>query len=224
MFCMKLKCLSYPEVNENFSLKQFVNSIANKQFETPSTQDIVNITQIVGKVEDGVNSLVCIGNIANVANISIVYEKSQSREVVAFLADVKLSDRVQTGTGIDISNVPLFRYLIVPDISYTISSTKFSTMNLPNLEIDNVPSKIFLETIAKGVTGQMNINLDEIAEMSAHYAENKLRIEPLTSLALIDLLTILPDMETVIDSLPPVVKDIRYAIITGFLYTPACLW
>ena len=92
-------------------------------------------------------------------------------------------------------------------------------MNLPNLEIfDNVPSKIFLETIAKGVTGRMNINLGEIAEVSGYYADNKLRIEPLTSFALIDSLTILPDMETVIDSLPPVVKDIRNAKIT---YTPA---
>ena len=100
-----------------------------------------------------------------------------------------------------LSNVPLFGSLIVPDI---ISLTKFSTMNLPNLEIfDNIPSKIFLETIAKGVTGRMNINLGEIAEVSGYYAENKLRIEPLTSLALIDLLSILPDMET------------------RFIYTPA---
>ena len=36
---------------------------------------------------------------------------------------------------------------------------------------------------------------------SGYYAENKLRIEPLTSLALIDLLS---DMKRVIDSLPSV--------------------
>ena len=48
----------------------------------------------------------CIGSIANVANISIVYQRSQNGEVMAFFADVKrfkLSDLVQTGTGIDIS-------------------------------------------------------------------------------------------------------------------------
>ena len=64
----------------------------------------------------------------------------------------------------------------------------------------------------------MNINLGGIAEVSGYYTENKLRVEPLTSLALIDLLTILPDMETVIDSLPPLVKDIRNAKITRYIY------
>ena len=118
----------------------------------------------------------------------------------------------------------LFTPSLYSQIFFLISSTEFSTINLPNLEIfDNVPSKIFLETIAKGVTGRMNINLGEIAEVhvSGYYAENKLRIEPLTSLALIDLLSILPDMETVIDSLPPVVMDITNAKITRFIYTPA---
>ena len=211
-----------PERNESFGIKEFLNSITQEEVNIPSAIDEVTFTNVIGKVEGGTHSLVFIGKIGTKANISIIYEKSLDREVVVFAADIKqfkLSDLIQTGTGIDISNVPLLGTLILPALSFVVSSKNFSTINLPDINVPGIPTELLLEHIPEGIKGQIKVNIGNIVGAIGQYSQNILTIET-PSLSLLDVVSMLPQVRSSIDSLPSSLRSIQNTRITRLVYTP----
>ena len=217
---------AYPEKVKGLNLQDFISIITKQRVNIPPALKTIEITRVLGKLEKGVKSLVFIGRMGNHANLSIVYERSQSGNVVVFAADVKemkLSDLILAGTGADISQVPFFGSLSLPATSFAISSDNFSTLNLPDLDTPGIPTELFLETIPKGVKGQVRLNIGKAVGMMGEYEGGSLTIRPPTSipLTLLDLLSVLPQMRTVTDSLPPMFQTIRKANINSLVYQPS---
>ena len=211
-----------PERNESFGIKEFLNSMTQEKVNIPSAIDEVTFTKVIGMVEGGTQSLVFIGKIGSQANISIVYEKSLDREVVVFAADIKqfkLSNLIQTGTGIDISNVPLLGTLILPALSFVVSSKNFSTINLPDINVPGIPTELLLEDIPEGIKGQLKVNIGNVVGAIGQYSQNILTIET-PSLSLLDMVSMLPQIRSSIDSLPSSLRSIRNTRITRLVYTP----
>ena len=217
---------AYPEKVKGLNLQDFIRITTKQRVNIPPALKTIEITRVLGKLEKGVKSLVFIGRMGKHANLSIVYERSQSGNVVVFAADVKemkLSDLVLAGTGADISQVPFFGSLSLSATSFAISSDNFSTLNLPDLDTPGIPTELFLETIPKGVKGQVRLNIGKAVGMMGEYEGGSLTIRPPTSipLTLLDLLSVLPQMRTVTDSLPPMLLSIRTANINSLVYRPS---
>ena len=217
---------AYPEKVKGLNLQDFISIITKQRVNIPPALKTIEITHVLGKLEKGVKSLVFIGRMGKHANLSIVYERSQSGNVVVFAADVKemkLYDLILAGTGADISQVPFFGSLSLPATRFVISSDDFSTLNLPDLDTPGIPTELFLETIPKGVKGQVRLNIGKAVGMMGEYEGGSLTIRPPTSipLTLLDLLSVLPQMRTVTDSLPPMLLSIRKANINSLVYRPS---
>ena len=217
---------AYPEKVKGLNLQDFISIITKQRVNIPPALKTIEITCVLGKLEKGVKSLVFIGRMGKHANLSIVYERSQSGNVVVFAADVKemkLSDLVLAGTGADISQIPFFGSLSLSATRFAISSDNFSTLNLPDLDTPGIPTELFLETIPKGVKGQVRLNIGKAVGMMGEYEGGSLTIRPPTSipLTLLDLLSVLPQMRTVTDSLPPMLLSIRKANINSLVYQPS---
>ena len=216
---------AYPKTDkEALNLAEFMRNITKQSFPTPPALKVIEINRVLGKLQNGVHSLVFVGRIGTFANLSVVYEKSKSGQVVVLAADVrefKLSHLIQAG-GMDISKVPFFGSLTLPTTSFVISSDSFSTLHLPDLDTPGIPTELFLETIPKGVKAQARINIGNAAGMIGEYAGGLLTIRPPSSatFSLLDLISVLPEIKTVTDSLPQVLQILKKAEISTLVYKP----
>ena len=219
---------AHPGINESISIIDFINELTAKEadFDIPSELDAVVMAHVIGKIENGVHSFVFVGNVGNIANISVAYKKSPNSEVVVLAADIeqfKLSDVVRIGTGIDISAVPFFGSLKIPAVSLVISSRAFSTMNLPELNLPRIPRGLLFETLPQGVKALFTLNIKKAIQVVGEYTKDVLTIKPSSSvsLSLVDFLSVIPQLRPVINSLPIMSTTIQKASITRIEYTPA---
>ena len=216
---------AFPEAKKGMNLQSLFRKLTKTSFNTPPALNALDINHVLGKVEKGVESLVFTGEVGTHANVSVVYEKSQNSDVLVFAADVKqfkLSDLIHAGTGLDISKVPFFGSLIIPATSFVISSDNFSTLNLPDLDIPGIATELFLETVPKGVKGQFRINIGRAVGLIGEFSGNMLNIKPPSSvtLSLPDLMSVIPQMRAMIDSLPPILDILKNSTITLVSYQP----
>ena len=217
-----------PAKDTRLNTRDFIKGLTKRDLNIPSVLDTVKFTQVVGNIQGGALSLVLVGEIGTKAQISVVYEQSKEGKTVAFAADVEeflLSDLIRAGTGIDISSIPFFGKLVVPSISFVISSGTFSTANLPDFNSSrlHVPKELLFEVIPEGVRGQFLADIGKAVGLIADFADDVLTIEvpPSVSLSLSELLITLPEIKTTIDSLPDVVHDILSGEITKLVLKPA---
>ena len=218
---------AFPAAKNGMNLQSLFKKFTKKSLNTPPALNVLEINHVLGKIEKRVHSLVFTGKVGRLANVSVVYETSQKSNVTVFAADVKqfkLSDLVHTGTGLDISKVPFFGSLIIPATSFVISSENFSTLNLPDLDIPGIATELFLETVPKGVKGQFKINIGRAEGLIGEFSGNMLTIKPPSSvsvkLSLLDLMSVIPQMRVMIESLPPILHVLKNSIITSVLYKP----
>ena len=217
-----------PAEDKSLNIKEFIKGLTGTELAIPSVLNVMKLTQVIGKVQDGTLSIVFIGESDTNAKVGIVYERSANNTIVAFAADVEefqLSDIVKAGTEIDISNVPFFGKLTIPALSFVISSKQFSTANLPDLTVPgvHVPKELLLESIPDGVKGQFIADIGSAVGVNADFSDNILTIEVPSSVSfsLQGLLSVIPEVKSTIDSLPSTVKDILNAKITKLMFKPA---
>ena len=218
----------FPTEDKGLNIKELIKGLTDTDLNIPSVLGALKFTRIIGKIQDGMLSIVLMGEIGTKANVSIVYEQSKDNKIVAFAADIEefqLSELVKTGTGIDITSVPFFGKLTIPALSSVISSKEFTTANLPDLNVEgvHVPKQLLLESIPAGVKGQFIADIGSAVGINATFSNNVLTIEvpPTVSLSLQSLLSVIPEIKSTIDSLPSLVKDILSAKITKLVFNPA---
>ena len=218
----------FPAEDKSLNIKDFIMGLTGTELNVPSALDALKFTRVVGKIQDGIFSIVLMGEIGTKAKISIVYEQSKDGKIVVFAADVqefRLSELIHAGTGIDISDVPFFGELTIPAISFVISSKQFSTANLPDLSSADfhVPKELSLENIPAGVKGQFLADIGKAVGLVADFSDGILNIEipAPVSLSLTNLLNVIPAIKSTIDSLPDTVRDILSARITKLVFRAA---
>ena len=215
-----------PAPGSTLNIRQFISGLANIDLNVPAALDALTLTTVIGKIQNGVLSLVMVGDVAGKARVSLVFEDSQAGKSVAFAADVdqfKLSDLVMAGTGADISTIPFFGNFVIPALSFVVSSKQLSTSSLPDLSSVPVPKELTLPTIPAGVAGKFLADIGSAAGLDANFADGVLTIivPPTTTLSLSNLLTVIPEIKSSIESLPQTVKDILNAKCTELVFNTA---
>ena len=217
-----------PAEDKSLNTKDFIKGLTGTDLSVPSALNAIKVTHVNGKIQEGVFSLILAGEIGTKVKVSIVYEKSKAGNVVAFAADIQefqLAELVKAGTGIDIGDVPFFGTLTIHTISFVVSTKPFSTATLPNLNVPGVyiPSELHLERIPGGVKGKFLADIGHAHGLVADFSDEVVTIEvpSQVSLSLSNLLAVIPEIKSTIDSLPDTVKDILGAKITKFLFKAA---
>ena len=118
-------------------------------------------------------SIVLAGETGNVAKVGVIHQITGS---VSFAADVNKSELIHAGTGRDISSVPFFGNVIIPALSFVISSDELSTVNLPDVEIPGIAKELLLENIPKGLKGKFLVDLGSAIGLDADYSDDTLTI------------------------------------------------
>ena len=218
----------FPTEDKGTNIRDLIKDVTDTDLNIPSVLDALKFIRVIGKIQDGTLSIVIMGEIGIKAKVSIVYERSKDDKIVAFAADIQefqLSELVKVGTGVDITNVPFFGKLTIPDLSFVISSKQFTTANLPDLNVKgvHVPKVLLLESIPAGVKAQYLADIGSAVGLNADFSDNVLTIEvpSSVSLSLQSLLSVIPEIKSTIDSLPSTVKDILSARITKLVFKPS---
>ena len=219
----------FPTEDKGLNIKEVVKDLTNTNFNIPSVVGTLNLTRVLGKFQDGMLSIVLMGETSTQANVSIVYEQSTDNTIIAFAADVptfQLSELVKTATGKNITSVPFFGKLTILDLSFVISSKEFTTENLPDLNVEgvHVPKQMLLENIPAGVKGHFIADIGSALGVNAEFSNKIVKIELFNSsesLSLQSLLSAIPEIKPTIDSLPTALKQILSANITKLEFKPA---
>ena len=216
----------FPKDKKDLNIKDFVKGLTGTELNIPSVLNTLRFTKVIGKVQDATTSIVLLGQIGSKGKVSIVYQRSGEKRIVAFAADLpkfKLANLVKTGTGVDISSVPFFGTFTIPALSFVISSKQFSTALLPDLKVPGVPKQLLQESIPEGVKGQFLADIGSATGIIVDYSDNILTLEvpSSASLSLQNLLSVIPEIKSTINTLPSTVKDILSAKITKLVFRPA---
>ena len=215
-----------PTSDKSLNIKDFIKGLTGTDLSIPPVLNAVKFTKVIGKIQGGTVSIVLLGQIGSKGKISIAYQKSGTKKVVAFAADVaqfKLADLVKTATGIDITSVPFFGTFVIPALSFVISTKQLSTALFPNLNVPGMPKELLLENIPAGVKGKFLADIGSALGIKVDYSNNILtmKVPPSVSFSLKSLLSVIPQIKSAIDTLPSQVKDILSAKIINFVFKPA---
>ena len=216
---------AYPTSYRSMNVQDFLKGLTGTKINIPSALNTLKFTQVTGKVDKGVLSVVLIGKIVSLAKVGVVFQKTAKHTIVSFAADVKafkLAELIKVGMGVDISHVPFFGDLTIPALSFVISSGMLSTDTLPDMTIPGIPKELLLESIPKGLKGQFLLRIGSAVGLTADFSDGVLTIKvpSLVSLSLRTLISAIPQVKSTIDSLPSAVRDILSAKITKLVFKP----
>ena len=218
----------FPTEDKSLNIKELIKDLTDTDLNIPSVLDALKFTRVIGKIQDGMLSFVLMGESGTKSKVAIVYEQSKDGKIIAFAADTQdfqLSELIKAGTGINITSVPFFGKLIIPSLSFVISSKQFTTANLPNLNVTgiHVPEELLLESIPAGVKAQFLTDIGSAVGVNADFSNNVLTIEVPSSVlvSLQSLFSVVPEIKSTIDSLPSTVNNILSARITRLVFKPA---
>ena len=215
-----------PTSDKSINIKDFIKGLTGTDLSIPPVLNAVKFTKVIGKVQGGTVSIVLLGQIGSKGKISIAYQKSGTKKVVAFAADIvqfKLADLVKTATGLDMTSVPFFGTFIIPALSFVISTKQFSTALFPDLNVPGMPKELLLENIPEGVKGEFLADIGSALGIIVDYSNNifTMKVPPSVSFSLKSLLSVIPQIKSAIDTLPSQLKDILSAKITHLVFKPA---
>ena len=136
------------------SVPELITSLSGQELSVPSVVSSVTLSKVSGNKIGDVTLVTLSGSIGG-GNVFLIYQKSPSGSAVALAVDTpkfKFSTLVSSATGVDISSIPYFGSLEIPQIGFTIASMHITNPLLSALFPPTSPLAKFAGSISKGVT------------------------------------------------------------------------
>ena len=200
------------EANNGVSVPELITSLSGESLPIPSVLSSVKLSKLSGNTINDITLVTLSGSVSK-GQVFLIYQKSPSGSAVAFAADTpefRFSSLVSSATGIDISSIPFFGTLIIPQIGFTMSSAHISNPLLLDLYPPTSPLATFGSSIAEGVTASFDVSFGDVKGIVADFAKGELDLEVPDSveLSLTDVLQQIPGLQGGISSLPQTIQDI----------------
>ena len=210
--------------NGGISVPELITSLSGESLSIPSVLSSVKLSKVSGNKIDDVILVTLSGSVSE-GHVFLIYQKSSSESAVAFAADTsefRFSSVVSSATGIDISNVPFFSTLIIPQIGFTVSSARISNPLLLDLYPPNSPLAKFGSSIDKGITATFDVSIGDVKGIVADFAKGELDLEVPDDidLSLTAILELIPGLQATIDSLPQTIRDIGSTKLHKLYFSP----
>ena len=104
---------------------------------------------------------------------NIVVEKTSAGSIVALAADVEafmLAELIESATGLDISSVPLFGPIVIPELKFTTAIDNITTPLLAELASKGSAIYEYKDGIPRGIAGRFIISIAGINNISVDFA------------------------------------------------------
>ena len=211
--------------NGGINIQDLITSLSGQTLSIPSILSSVKLSKLSGNKVGNVTLITLSGSVGK-GHVFLIYQKSTSGSAVAFAADIpkfRFSSLVSSATGIDISGIPFFGSLEIPQIGLTISSMHISNPLLSAIFPTASPLAKFGGSISKGVTASFDINIAKAKGIVADFAKGELNLQvpKNVDLSLINVLQQIPGLQGVINSLPQTIRDIGSTRLHKLYFNPA---
>ena len=213
------------KANGGINIKDLITSLSGETLTIPSVLSSVTLSKLSGNKIGDVTLVTLSGSVGE-GRIFLIYQKSPSGSAVAFAADTpkfRFASLVSSATGVDISSVPFFGTLVIPQIGFTIASEHINNPLLSAIYPETSPLVKFGDSISKGVTASFSVSMGDVKGIIADFAKGELDLQVPDSveLSLSKVLQVLPGVENVINSLPQTLQDIASTRLHKLYFKPS---
>ena len=211
---------------KNVSISSLFQNLAGTTISLPSAISSFALTRIVGKTAADTALIVLNGRVGGGnGKISAVFQKMPSENVGAIIIDImnfKLSELVESTTGVDISDIPFFGTLEIPELKFSAATSNITTPMLRELASTGSALEWFNTGIVQGTSGRF-VTLIGNSKIAANFIHQKLnfKIPATSSLSLSSILSVIPDINNALSTLPAQLSIILDARIAYFSFDPA---
>ena len=129
---------------------------------------------------------------------------------------------VQSATGADISSIPFFGSLVIPELRFEAATNDITSPILAQLAGSGSALDKFKSRIVKGVSGRFVIQIGDVKEIAVDFKNKRLdfKVPDTSSLSLNAALSVMPQVKDIISSLPSQLSSVFNAKIGSFSYNP----
>ena len=205
------------------TLPNLITSLGGPALNIPSTLSSVNLLKVTGNKVGDVTLVALSGSVGS-GTIDFFFEKAPAGPAVAVAVEVpnfKFSDLVLRATTVDLTGVPFFSTLIIPRIGLVIASRDIRN---PLVASIFPPGSALAKVgaVPKGVTASFDISMAGVSGLLADFASGELNLKvPLSiSLSLTTILGVIPELKTIINSLPPPIQGIGSTKLSQLHFVP----
>ena len=183
---------------KDLSISNVVQSLAGTTIPLPAAISSFTFTGIAGKSADGTTLIVLNGNVGGGnGKISAVFQRTSSETAGAIVVDItnfRLSELVQSATGIDISDVPFFGLLEIPELKFAAATSNITTPMLGELASPGSALEWYKTGITQGISGRFVIQIGDVNRMAGHFVQTRLdfKVPSTSSLSLNSILSVMP--------------------------------
>ena len=220
----QLTVSSQSQGGKQLSIANVLESLAGTTVPLPSVISSFTFTGISGKMVQGTIVIVFSGRVGK-GRISAVFEKSSSGSAGAVVVDIasfKLAELIQSATGIDISSIPFFGSMVIPELKFTVATNSITSPLLAQLAGSGSPLEEYKNGIVKGVSGRFSIQIGDVSGIAVEFVQKKLSftIPDTSSLSLETVLSTMPSVKDIVQKLPSQLSSILSAKVAAFAYDP----
>ena len=239
----ELTITSQSEGGKDLSIENVMQNLAGTTVVLPSAISSFTFTGISGKTVGGTTVVVLNGKVGS-GKINAVFVTSSSGSAGAIVVDIrnfKLSKLVQSATGIDISSIPYFGSLVIPELSFATATNDITSPILAQLAGSGSALDKFESGILKGVSGRFIVQIGDVTQIGVDFVNNKLNFKipdvsslslnaalsaTPSSLSLNAVLSAMPKVRDIISNLPSQLSSVFEAKVSFFSYDPVSneLW
>ena len=172
---------------------------------------------IEGTVDEQSNGILIIESILNAKDKAFVVLNNIDNAVAVDVARIKLSDLLQKMLGQDISSIPFFGSLMLPDIGLSVSNKAITSDLIRDRFSDTNMLRCFDDTIPRGLAGcvQFDFSSDVFKIAYEHNRTFSFKIQG-SSFSVRDLLKNIPGVDTLNIKLPAGIDNILDISIDNF--------
>ena len=209
---------------KDLSITNVVQSLAGTTVQLPASIPSFSLTGITGKITDENTIVTLNGNIED-GKISAVIQKTSSESVGAVVVDFtnfQLVELVKSATGADISGIPFFGTLEIPELKFAAATDNITTPVLEELAGSGSALEWFKTGIVKGISGHFVIQIGDTSNIAAYFVNERLdfKVPDTSLLSMDDIVSVMPEIRDILNSLPPQLSSVFSAKIAAFSYDP----
>ena len=212
------------EANGSVSIPELITSLSGKTLPVPSVLSSARLSKLFANIIGDITLVSFTGSVEN-GQVFLIYQKSTTESAVAFAADTrkfKFSSLVSSSTGIDITSVPFFGSLEIPQIALTIASMHIRNPLFSQLFPVSSPLANFSSSIYKGVTAAFSVSIGDVKVIAANFIKDELNLQVPDSvdLSITDIVQVIPGFQNLINSLPTTIQSIGGTRLSKLYFIP----
>ena len=209
----------------NVNTEKFLETIAGNDLVLPSSLSSFTITSITGRILPTETLIVFNGKVGSNSKISVVVYRRSERIELAVAADIpsfKLADLVRSGTGVDVSSVPLIGSIIIPDLKFAAATNNITSKLLSGLASKGSAIEAYKNGLHKGISGRFIVKISGADNVVVEFAHKRLlfKIPTTAPLTVQALLSNIPKVKSSVQKLPSETSSVLSATVTSFTYDP----